>query len=113
MLDNDIDDSRYLRTLNRYGTALIQNLHGHHSWEDQSYFPELSRADPRFVQSLDILESEHDMPDQVHDDFTRALVRVVHVSQDAALRSDCAQVLRHADEEDLVVPILLHHKMRG
>jgi hypothetical protein len=39
ILDKDIDEDRYLNTLNRYGTALIQNLHGHHSWEDQSYFP--------------------------------------------------------------------------
>lgn len=126
MLDKDIDEDRYLNTLNRYGTALIQNLHGHHSWEDQSYFPELSRADPRFDRGLDVLESDHDMLDKVLDDFTRTLVRAIHVTQDAdALTSDCATILGHADvinrflsrhladEEDLVVPILLHHKMRG
>jgi hypothetical protein len=66
------------------------------------------------------------MLDKVLDDFTRTLVRAIHVTQDAdALTSDCATILGHADvikrflsrhladEEDLVVPILLHHKMRG
>ena len=38
----------YAARLSQVGGALVGNLHGHHGWEDRSYFPELSAADPRF-----------------------------------------------------------------
>ena len=103
------------------------NLHGHHSWEDHSYFPELSAADPRFGAGLEVLEKDHADLDIVLDDFTRQANRVIKLAAlDEAQAYDeagavhvQAQVIeaflkRHlTDEEDLAVPIILHHRLRG
>ncbi len=110
-----------------YGNQLVNNLHGHHHWEDHEYFPELSAADNRFDVGLDMLETDHTEMDKILDDFTNVGNRTLKLSQlDPALAYEEAGKLltttqaietflaRHlADEEDLVVPILLHHKMRG
>lgn len=110
-----------------YGDLLVRNLHGHHGWEDRSFFPELSKADRRFEHGLDMLEADHTVLDEVLDRFTRASNRVVKLIQlDEAQARDEAGGLhdiaseiegylaRHlSDEEDLVVPIILHHKLRG
>ena len=47
-LDRARDPEDYAARLSYFGDALVRNLHGHHGWEDHSYFPELSVADPRF-----------------------------------------------------------------
>ena len=113
--------------LSFYGNHLVRNLHGHHGWEDHAFFPELSAADARFGQGLNMLEADHVALDDVLDRFTRRANRVTKLiqldepqaRQEAGDLHDIAAEIegflaRHlADEEDLVVPILLHHKMRG
>lgn len=103
------------------------NLHGHHGWEDHSFFPELSAADPRFDTGLEVLEQDHADLDKVLDDFTRSANRLIKLATlDATQAYDEAeQVLkasetiegflkRHlSDEEELAVPIILHHRLRG
>ncbi|MCG6904388.1 MAG: hemerythrin domain-containing protein [Rhodobacter sp.] len=123
--DRDADD--YAARLAYYGDLLVRNLHGHHGWEDRSFFPELARADARFEHGLDMLESDHAALDEVLDRFTRTSNRVVKLVQldEAQARPEAGEVRgiaaeieaylsRHlSDEEDLVVPIILHHKLRG
>ena len=126
-LDRDDSAEAFATRLSRYGNLLVANLHGHHTWEDRSYFPELSRADPRFDRGLEMLETDHEELDETLDRFTRTGNRVLKlIDLDAAEARDEAGALRDlteeidgfldrhlTDEEDLVVPILLHHKMRG
>ena len=126
-LDRSIAPDIYGARLSHYGNLLVRNLHGHHSWEDRSFFPELSAADPRFDAGLDTLESDHATLDQVLDRFKRHANRAVQLIQldEKQAASEAGDVERSAieiealltrplvDEEDLVVPILLHHKMRG
>ncbi|GGE47693.1 cation-binding protein [Actibacterium pelagium] len=117
----------YAVRLSEFGNLLVRNLHGHHTWEDRKFFPELAGADARFVDGLDLLETDHDTLDEVLDRFTRQSNRVIQlIHLDEAQARDEAGTLhetateierflaRHlADEEDLVVPIILHHKLRG
>ncbi|MCK8464241.1 hemerythrin domain-containing protein [Aliiroseovarius sp. S1339] len=126
-LDKQIAPEDHARRLSQYGNLLVRNLHGHHNWEDRSFFPELSSADARFDSGLDTLETDHVVLDDLLDQFTRKANRVVTLTQldEAQAREEAHAVrdmtavlqgflLRHlSDEEDLVVPILLHHKMRG
>lgn len=126
-LEADMDASDYADRLSHRGNALIGNLHGHHGWEDHSYFPELSAADPRFDAGLDILEKDHAALDIVLDSFTRTANRVIKLVQldEKAAREEAgslhgvAQTIeafldRHlSDEEELAVPIILHHRLRG
>ncbi len=117
----------YAAGLSHVGGALVGNLHGHHGWEDHSYFPELSAADPRFDAGLDVLEQDHADLDRVLDGFTRTANRAIKLIQldetqardeigrlHGAARTIEAFLARHlTDEEELAVPIILHHRLRG
>ncbi len=126
-LDGNSDASDYASRLSYYGGLLVGNLHGHHGWEDHSYFPELSAADPRFDAGLEVLEKDHADLDVVLDAFTRTANRAIKLVQlDEAQAHDEVGLLhgtsqtieaflqRHlSDEEELAVPIILHHRLRG
>ena len=120
-----LDD--YAGRLSYYGGNLVGSLHGHHGWEDHSYFPELSAADPRFDAGLEVLEKDHADLDLVLDDFTRQANRVIKLAdldatqarEEAVSVHRTSEVIeaflkRHlSDEEELAVPIILHHRLRG
>ncbi|MEM9434567.1 MAG: hemerythrin domain-containing protein [Pseudomonadota bacterium] len=126
-LDKRTDSDTYAGRLSHFGGALVGNLHGHHGWEDHVYFPELSAADPRFEAGLELLEQDHADLDQVLEQFTTTANRVIKLSQlDETQAYDEAGSLhqtseairaflkRHlSDEEELAVPIILHHRLRG
>ncbi len=126
-LDRNRDPEDYAGRLAHYGNLLVGNLHGHHHWEDRHYFPELAAADPRFEAGLEILETDHLALDGILDGFTRSANRVIKLIQldETAARDEAGAVHegagqietllnRHlADEEELAVPIILHHKLRG
>ena len=126
-LDRTVSPDAYAARLSYYGNALVGNLRGHHGWEDRSYFPELSAADPRFDVGLQVLEKDHADLDLVLDQYTRTAnraIKLIHLdeaqarSEVGALR-DTSEVIeaflkRHlSDEEELAVPIILHHRLRG
>ena len=127
LLNKDMDPTDYAGRLSYYGGHLVANLHGHHGWEDHSYFPELSAADPRFDSGLEVLEQDHADLDQVLDDFTRTANRVIKLSaldetqayKESGTVHDISASIeaflkRHlSDEEELAVPIILHHRLRG
>lgn len=126
-LDRNRDADDFAARLSYYGDLLVRNLHGHHSWEDHSYFPELMAADPRFEVGLEILEKDHEALDVVLDRFTSVANRTIKLIQlDPKSAYDEAGKLhgeattieaflaRHlSDEEELAVPIILHHRLRG
>jgi len=126
-LDRAHQTDDYAGRLSYFGNALVRNLHGHHGWEDHSYFPELSAADPRFDAGLEILEKDHKDLDAVLDRFTRAANRTIKLIQldekaafdeVGALHGEAVTIEafleRHlSDEEELAVPIILHHRLRG
>ena len=70
-LDKGMETDRYAGRLAHFGNLLVRNLHGHHTWEDRSYFPELQAADPRFADGLEMLEGDHAELDALLDRFTR------------------------------------------
>jgi len=126
-LDGLEDEGKFAKRLSQRGNALIGNLQGHHSWEDYVYFPELSAADPRFDAGLAILERDHQVLDGVLYDFAHAAISTINlISQENRLARDEVSRVHQAatgienllarhltDEEELAVPIILHHKLRG
>lgn len=127
LLNKDMALGDYVGRLSYFGGGLVANLHGHHGWEDHQYFPELAAADPRFAAGLALLEQDHADLDRVLDDLTRKANRVIQLASleerqawdEAngllpATEAIEAFLKRHlADEEDLTVPIILHHRLRG
>ena len=126
-LDKRRDPGRVADDLGQLGHVLVRNLHGHHTWEDRSFFPELREAEPRFQAGLDTLEADHEVLDETLGTLTDQANRVIKLIQlDPAQARDEAGPLhetaakldgflaRHLqDEEDLIVPIILHHRLRG
>lgn len=126
-LDGNVDAKDYVNRLVHRGGALVGNLHGHHGWEDHSYFPELSAADSRFDAGLEILEKDHVALNKVLDTFTDTANRAIATVQldDKQSRDEVGKLhtaaetieaflQRHlSDEEELAVPIILHHRLRG
>ncbi|MEM1363358.1 MAG: hemerythrin domain-containing protein [Pseudomonadota bacterium] len=126
-LNQEIETKAYSTRLSSLGGVLVGNLHGHHGWEDQSYFPELSAADPRFDAGLELLEKDHADLDQVLESFVSTANRAIKLLQvnEAQARDEVGQLQettevieaflkRHlSDEEELAVPIILHHRLRG
>tara|TARA_R110002094_G_scaffold134060_1_gene126382 strand:+ start:3211 stop:3777 length:567 start_codon:yes stop_codon:yes gene_type:complete len=126
-----LDKSRaaddFAARLSYYGDALVRNLHGHHGWEDHIYFPELSAVDPRFDAGLETLEKDHEALDVVLESFTETANRTIKLAQldekqareEAGKLHGVAETIeaflqRHlGDEEELAVPIILHHRLRG
>ncbi|MBV7410803.1 hemerythrin domain-containing protein [Maritimibacter sp. DP1N21-5] len=126
-LDGTWSDEDYAPRLSAYGDRLVRALHGHHRFEDVSFFPELSAADARFDRGLEILEADHLALDAVLDRLTRSGNRALKLMQldpmqvrgevglvrDEAARVEAFLERHLGDEEDLVVPILLEHRLRG
>lgn len=130
-LDDVRSEDEFARRLSHYGSKLVGYLHGHHAWEDYEFFPELSQADNRFDRGLEILEHDHVVLDDILNRFTNSANDIIQIAQsqtqakrdklknltgDLHYWSEGIEKLldRHlADEEDLVVPIVLHHKLRG
>ena len=126
LIDRALAEREYGRRLARGGSALVGELHGHHHVEDAHYFPVLSHTEPRLARGFDILERDHQALDIHLADFTEAangLLRQVH--EGGAAREAGAGFLEHvaglerllgrhlADEEDLVVPVILKHGERS
>lgn len=99
----------------------LGELDGHHNVEDHHYFPAFSRAEARLKRGFDILDRDHHL---IHgalernadsaNGFLRALEQDVDRQRSAAASyADAnarlvAMLTRHlADEEDLIIPLIL------
>lgn len=127
-MDRSQDADAYAARLSAFGNRLVANLHGHHGWEDHVFFPELSAADPRFDRGLELLENDHRNLDLVLDGFTRSanrVIKLIDLNDGKEALNEAGEVVDHAqtiedflarhltDEEDLAVPIILQHRLRG
>ena len=108
--------------LNRF----LQHLSGHHQIEDQVYFPKFRALDPRMAAGFDLLDSDHhqihaallesaQQANQFLAAFDQGRDRLAREGEAYAAGAErlLALLVRHlADEEDLVVPAMLHHGER-
>ena len=118
-LNGDSDDRRFARVIAHYGSAFVNQLHGHHQIEDQHYFPILRTRDPRIEAGFDLLDNDHHALDGLLARFVDQANGVIQAApgQDpqraaATLHSgliDLTRLIgRHLDdEEDLIVPVIL------
>lgn len=111
----------------RLAGFLLNELHGHHHVEDAHYFPVLAGLEPRLAAGFALLDRDHHALDaHLHGlaDATNAALAALQqpeamAARDAAGRLE-AQLAgfgrfldRHLiDEEDLVIPTILHHAPR-
>ncbi|KPQ06576.1 MAG: Hemerythrin HHE cation binding domain [Rhodobacteraceae bacterium HLUCCA12] len=124
-LNGDADPQTHASRTARMAGFLIEQLHGHHQIEDHHYFPQLAAAETRLERGFEILDSDHHALDghlRALADDTNAMLRAIAEGQDARLPAGALEqrlgrfhhfIDRHlTDEEDLVVPVILHHGFR-
>jgi hemerythrin-like domain-containing protein len=118
LMDRATDPQAYAASLARNGNRFLQELHGHHQIEDMHFFPRLTRLEPRLLRGFDMLETDHLAIGGLLDRFTTAANAVLtdpaNLTAAAAFAADLDRITalldRHlTDEEDLIVPVILHH----
>ncbi len=123
LIDARIAPDAYGARLSRMGSNLLQGLIGHHQVEDATYFPELARLEPRIARGFQMLDTDHHALHDLIDRFAQGANAVLAARADAAQRTAVARfqsdlrdferlLSRHlTDEEDLVVPVVLKHRV--
>lgn len=125
-LDRERDPKAYASGLYRIASRYLDDLHGHHNIEDHHYFPIMKGLDPRIARGFDLLDSDHQEMDRVMHALAETTNAVLLAVREGAPAETAAGVLaghlagfgrmidRHlADEEDLVVPVILDHPEAG
>lgn len=122
-IEGEIGPEAYAGRLSRLGSRLLGDLIGHHQVEDQVYFPELARLEPRIAKGFEMLDADHHALHDLIDRFATGGNAVLAAVDDAAQREAAARFMadlgdfdrlltRHlADEEDLVLPVVLKHRV--
>lgn len=108
----------------RMGSGLIEGLHGHHGVEDDHYFPMLAGLEPRLARGFGLLDADHQALDAHLAALTGAANAHLGALGQGVAGQDSAGALlaglegfagfldRHlTDEEDLIVPVILHHRV--
>lgn len=115
-----MDPEVYARHLAQLGSHFVRDLHAHHHIEDEAYFPKLIQSDNRLIRGFDMLETDHQSIDRYLNAFVDAANDLIRTSPDARtslgapfhdrVRGLQRLLNRHlADEEDLVVPVILKY----
>ncbi|NNL73106.1 MAG: hemerythrin domain-containing protein [Silicimonas sp.] len=125
-LDGEVDEVAYARQVSRYGGMFVGDLQGHHSIEDQHYFPILKGLDARLEPGFDMLDRDHHALDRHLDGFVESANGVLREDGTGGAATDRVAAFhaslsvmerfldRHlVDEEDLIVPVLLRHAPDG
>lgn len=126
-LDRRSDGRVFAARSSRMTGLLLNELHGHHQIEDMQYFPVLAGLERRLAAGFDLLDADHHALDaHLHAlaaDTNAALRAVMDASEDPArvaagtlharLGRFSGFLDRHLiDEEELVIPVILHHAPR-
>lgn len=118
-VDRKIDAQTHVAKLSRYGSMLLQNLHGHHQIEDHHYFPILATREPVLNKGFELLDSDHHAMDGLLNRFADGANAVIQGNSEPGefrkeLLSFQSMLNRHLiDEEELVVPVILKHGPGG
>lgn len=123
MIDGQMAADAYGARLSRLGSRLLGDLIGHHQVEDDVYFPELARLEPRIARGFDMLDADHHALLGLIERFATGGNAVLTEVGDTPRRDAAGRFLtdlgkfsslltRHlADEEDLVLPVVLKHRV--
>jgi hemerythrin-like domain-containing protein len=125
LLDGTLEPASFAPRLSRVGGQFVEHLHGHHHIEDHHYFPLLVARERRLEQGFQILDADHQALDAHIAGFVGEANAVLRAVAAGAFRDEAgafhAQLTRlsgflerHlADEEELIVPVILRHGERG
>lgn len=126
-LDNRVEARAMVRQTVHLGGMFLRELDGHHRIEDHHYFPQMAGLEPRIERGFALLDADHHHLEAALADLAGRMERMLQAltadrpsgTRDAAgavetgLAALGGLLDRHLeDEEDLVVPVILHHAPR-
>ena len=119
LLDGRMDPRAWGGRASRLGSHFVGDLHGHHTIEDQHYFPLLVTRDARLERGFGILDRDHHALDGHLEAFVaeangalRALDGPDHRTEAGRFHGGLIRLGRFldrhlTDEEELIVPVIL------
>jgi iron-sulfur cluster repair protein YtfE (RIC family) len=122
-IDRKLAPEVHAGRLSRLGSRLLGDLIGHHQIEDDAYFPKLARLEPRIARGFDMLDADHHALHGLIDRFAKGANAVLGEADESRQRDKAARFLtdlarfdrmldRHlTDEEDLILPVVLKHRV--
>ena len=122
-LDDQMSAQDYAQRLQQLGQRFLGELVGHHQIEDTAYFPHLAQLEPRIARGFEVLDADHHALHALIDSFAEGANALLRTSDEAAQRELVAEfgsVLARfdrmlgqhlSDEEDLVLPVVLKHRV--
>ncbi|NNU79160.1 hemerythrin domain-containing protein [Halovulum dunhuangense] len=124
-LDRNADARQFGQNIYRLAGFFINELHGHHNIEDAHYFPMLCDREKRLKEAFELLDADHHAMDGLLADLTghtNALLQALAAGKPArneagvfhrSVDAFAGFLDRHlADEEEIVVPVILEHAIR-
>jgi hemerythrin-like domain-containing protein len=123
IIDGRMGAQDWGRRLTRLGSGFLGELVGHHQIEDDAYFPKLAAMEPRILRGFEMLDRDHHDLHALIDRFAAGANHALAQTTDAARREAAGGFLtdlerfgrmleRHlTDEEDLIVPVVLKHRV--
>lgn len=123
LIDRRVDPKDWGQRLVRLGSRFLGDLVGHHQIEDDAYFPQLATLEPRIARGFDLLDQDHHALHGLIDRFATGANAALAEARDATRREAAARfagdlseferlLARHLDdEEDLVLPVVLKHRL--
>jgi hemerythrin-like domain-containing protein len=123
LIDRRIDPQLWGQRLVRLGSGFLGDLVGHHQIEDDAYFPKLAALEPRIAGGFEVLDRDHHALHDLIERFASGANAALAQAEDGARREAAAafrtdlvtferMLARHLeDEEDLVLPVVLKHRV--
>ena len=123
LIDARMDAQDWGRRLTRLGSGFLGDLIGHHQIEDDAYFPQLAAMEPRILRGFELLDRDHHDLHALIDRFASGANHALAQTTDADRRAAAGVFLtdltrfermldRHlTDEEDLILPVVLKHRV--
>jgi len=116
--NGDMAPEAYAPRLQHLGSTLLNELHTHHNVEDHHYFPQLVTLDARVAQGFDLLEQDHHAMDGLIEGMAQSANALLQggdmgVFQDRLTRFGALLERHLTDEEEIIVPVILHSGFDG
>jgi hemerythrin-like domain-containing protein len=123
-LDKSVEPQVFMQRSARMTSFFLEQLHGHHHIEDTHYFPKLAAVEPRLESGFTLLDADHHALNahlQALADVTNVVLRLLQAGKGNKAHDAAGKLERQLhgferflnrhllDEEDLVIPTILHH----
>ncbi len=119
-----LDPAPFAQQLSRQGALLLGELQTHHHVEDHHYFPMMVRLEPTLQRGFTLLDQDHTAFDaSLHSfaDQANEIIAAIGDDRHVTYRTEAfadwligfgTGLTRHLeDEEDIIIPVLLKHRL--